>query len=352
MSSCPLGLGTRRIPRTSSRTGSPHARRARLGRTSGYIDGSALETWLEQRPAVAALHARRTLGVKPQEGVRSTDEYWQDFAGQFNPMLTEEVLLCEREDAAQQLIQGLLQPSNIVSLVADLPDEVVAFAIAAIRKAAEDVRHFLEARTLVVDSTAAGRQLLANDNLVLLLRDDAARSPAQFSTVGAILVPHGRAQKPDRAATLARPSGFGLGRAMISMGLEETRALSLARGSGRSLTALARLIPGGSFENPAWMNKGLDLIPAILAGAWDASNSLDRAIVEQIAGGTVLLADRTDCAGIFQRRRSAVRPRRDDLESPRADGRLRARGSIHRRTGRRVVAGGDAESLRSTRIRI
>jgi hypothetical protein len=34
------------------------------------------------------------------------------------------------------------------------------------------------------------------------------------------------------------------------------------------------------------MNKGLDLIPAILAGAWDASNSLDRAIVEQIAGGT------------------------------------------------------------------
>ena len=251
-----------------------------------YIDGSMLEIWLEQRPAVAAWHARRTLGVKPQEGVRSTDEYWQDFAGRFNPMLTEEVLLCERDDVAQQLIQDLLQPSNIVSLVADSPDEVVAFAIAAIRKAAEDVRHFLEARTLVVDNATAGRQLLANDNLVLLLRDDAARSPAQFSAVGAILVPHGRPQKPDRAPILARPSGFGLGRAMISMGLEETRALNLARGSGRSLTALARLIPGGSFENPAWMNKGLDLIPAILAGAWDASNSLDRAIVEQIAGGT------------------------------------------------------------------
>ena len=38
-----------------------------------YIDGSMLEIWLEQRPAVAAWHARRTLGVKPQEGVRSTD---------------------------------------------------------------------------------------------------------------------------------------------------------------------------------------------------------------------------------------------------------------------------------------
>ncbi len=34
------------------------------------------------------------------------------------------------------------------------------------------------------------------------------------------------------------------------------------------------------------MNKGPELVPAILAGAWDASNSFDRAIVEQIAGGT------------------------------------------------------------------
>jgi hypothetical protein len=120
-----------------------------------YIDGSALETWLEQRPAVAAWHARHTLGVMPQECVRSIDEFWQHFVGQFNPTLTEEVLLCERDDVAQQLIQDLLQPSNIVSLVADSPDEVVAFAIAAIRKAAKDVHHFLEVRTLVVDSAAA-----------------------------------------------------------------------------------------------------------------------------------------------------------------------------------------------------
>ena len=213
-----------------------------------YIDGSSLETWLEQRPAVAALHARRTLAVKPQEGVRSTDEYWSDFVGQFNPMMTEEVLLCERADAAQQLIQDLQLPFSVVSLAADSPDEVVAFTIAAIRKAPEEIRLFLEARTLVVDSIAAGRQLLANDNLILLLRNDATRSPAQFSAVGPILVPLGRAQKPGGSSILVRPSGYGLGKAMMSMGLDETRALGLARGSGRSLTVLARLIPGGSFE--------------------------------------------------------------------------------------------------------
>ena len=252
-----------------------------------YIDGSALETWLERRPPVSALHARRTFAVKPQEGVRSTDEYWTDFVGQFNPILTEEVLLCEREEAAKQLIDGLLQSSNIVSLVADSPDEVVAFAIAAIRKSPEHVRDFLEGRTLVVDNMAAGRQLLANDNLVLLLRNDATRSPAQFSTLGSVLVPLGRVQRPGgTATTLARPSGFALGKAMVSMGLEENRSLSLARGSGRSLTVLARLIPGGSFENPAWINEGPNLVSAILAGAWDSTNQLDCTIVEQIAGGT------------------------------------------------------------------
>jgi hypothetical protein len=252
-----------------------------------YIDGSMLETWLEQRPAVAALHARRTFAVKPQEGVRSTDEFWSDFAGQFKPALTEEVLLCEREEAAKQLIDDLLQPSNIVSLVADSPDEVVAFGIAAIRKAPEHVRNFLEARTLVVDNVAAGRQLLANNNLVLLLRNDATRSPPQFSTVGPVLVALGRAQKLGATRALPRPSGFGLGKAMMSMGLEETRALSFARGSGRSLTVLARLMPGGSFENPKWLDQGPDLLPAILAGAWDATNPLDCAIVERISGRTL-----------------------------------------------------------------
>ena len=39
-------------------------------------------------------------------------------------------------------------------------------------------------------------------------------------------------------------------------------------------------------RSPAWMNQGASLVPAILAGAWDSSNVLDRAIVEQIAGGT------------------------------------------------------------------
>jgi hypothetical protein len=251
-----------------------------------FIDGAALETWLEHHPAVSAWHARNTLRLYPIDGLRSTDEFWSEFGGQFGPPLTEEVVLCERDQAVGRLLQDLSQPSNAVTLVADSPDEALAFAIAAIRKASPEVRLFLEARTLVVDSSGAGRQLLPHGRLVLLLRNDAAKSPTQFSQVGTTFVSLGRQQRGVSAPTLIRPTAHAMGLAMRSMGLEENRALTLARGSGRSLAALARLIPSGSYDPPAWEHKAQELLPAILAGAWDSSNSKDREIVEQLADGS------------------------------------------------------------------
>jgi hypothetical protein len=250
-----------------------------------YIDGSALETWLDDTPAVAAWHARNTLKISAVTGIRSTDEFWDHFAGQFEPRVTPEVLLCERDDY-RQLIASLLQPESSVALVADSPDEVVAFAIAAMQASRPEIRLMFEARTLVVDSVAAGRELTGPGNLILLLRNDAATSPSQFQKFGSALVPLGRQQRGGNAPALPRPSGFAMGAAMRSMGLDEAKALMHARGSGRSLTALARLIPGGSFEDPKWIAKGQELLPAILAGAWDNGNALDREIIEMIAGGT------------------------------------------------------------------
>lgn len=83
------------------------------------------------------------------------------------------MLLCERE-GFRQSIAALFKPGSSVTLVADSPDEVVAFAVAAMRASRPDVRLLFEARTLVVDSVAAGRQLFGSDNLILLLLNDAA----------------------------------------------------------------------------------------------------------------------------------------------------------------------------------
>lgn len=99
------------------------------------LDGLKLQAWLEVCPAAAAWHARNTVKLLPQDGARSTDEFWEFFRHHFRPPLTEEVLLCERESQSEELLQHLMGAPDRLSFSADLPDEVIAFAIAAIRKA-------------------------------------------------------------------------------------------------------------------------------------------------------------------------------------------------------------------------
>lgn len=254
-----------------------------------YIDGVALEHWLDARPAVAAWHARNTVQTKPLEGVRSTDEFWSEYASQFRPPLSEEVILCERGPAAEQLLLDLSTLGASVGLIADSPDEAVAFAIAAIRKASPETRFFLEARTLVVDTASAGRQLPRDNSLILLLRNEPAKAPTQFEAA-ATFVPYGRRNRGVSAPDLVRPTTHAMARALASMKFEEQRALVLAQGSGRSLSALARLIPSGAYDSPAWEASAADLAPAILAGAWDSANIHDRHILEIITNGVALQA--------------------------------------------------------------
>jgi hypothetical protein len=249
------------------------------------LDGSALETWFDACPGAAAWHARNTFRSVPPAGVRSTDEYWSHFAGQFRPVLTEEVLLCERSDLAQRVVTFLAGAPDTLSMVADSPDEVIAFAVAAIRKSEPAMRLFLEARTLVIDEVAAGRQLIGHDKLAFLVRNDAARSPNQFAGRAPTLVPLGRQQRNGTGLLLARPSGQALAGALRTTGLGENEATTLSRGSGRSLAALARLMPGGASSDPDWVAQGEELLPLILAGAWDTASDLDRSLIEELADG-------------------------------------------------------------------
>lgn len=247
------------------------------------IDGISLEHWLEANPAVAAWHAKNTIRSKPQIDILSTDEFWDNFSNRFSPQLREEVVLCERETASEQLVNALLGPPQITSIIADSPDEVIAFAVASIRKAKPEVRLFLEAKTLIVDSMIAGRQLFNSTGLIYILRNDAARVPGQFNNYGPVLLPLGRQQRNGSGIVLERPSAFSMAKAMSTMGISEEEALTLARGCGRSLAALARQKPGGMYEDPPWKPDCEIILPAILAGAWDASNPHDTDIIAKLA---------------------------------------------------------------------
>ena len=250
------------------------------------IDGVQLEDWLAACPAVSAWHARNTLRVAPQNGVQSTDDYWFAFADRFDPRLIEEMLVAERQRQVEELLNGLIGPPQPLRFVADSPDEVIAFAVAAIRAATPDLRLFLEARTLILDTPESVREFVGKSNLVFFLRGEAARAPGQLSDVGPTLVPLGRQQKLHKGIVLERPSTFAMANVLSQMNFPRARAEALARGCGRSLTALARQIPGGTSEDPAWLEHAALLLPAIVAGGWDSTNLLDQAVVTALAGAS------------------------------------------------------------------
>lgn len=248
-----------------------------------YIDGVQLEHWLDEHPAVAAQYARAVLGVYPSHGVLSTDEFWADYSNSFCPPLTEEVLLCEREEQAKSFVVWLDNEAGQQIICGDAIDEVIAFAVAAVRKADPARRFYLESRILIVDSETAARFLRDNKTgLIFFLRGDAQKLAGSLAKVGPTLLATGA----DRSGVelLPRASIGALAKAIATMGIENERAYDLARRCGRSIIVLRRILCGSAAPNPAWISDGRLLLPAFLLGAWDSQSEPDRDAVRALAG--------------------------------------------------------------------
>lgn len=248
-----------------------------------YVDGAMLEDWLSSAPAVAARYARFELNLIPAAGVRSTDEFWDEYSNRFAPQLVEAVLLAGREQQAEALIRKLGEGVSKLPYAADAPDEVIAFAIAAIRSAPPPVRYFLEARTLVVDTEDAARQIAGRSGLSFLPRGQARLLAGFLAQKGPTVVAAGADDKKHDHEVLRRPSSTDLAKALEGMGFEARDAYAKARSCGRSLAALARLIPSGTAPKPEWVDRGATLLPALLAGSWHVGSSADRNVLCQLA---------------------------------------------------------------------
>ncbi|WP_200964485.1 hypothetical protein [Achromobacter sp. Root83] len=248
-----------------------------------YIDGVMLEEWLDDCPAVAARYATAHLNKMPQIGVRSTDEFWNEFSTRFAPQLVEQVLLAGREDQAKDLVQQLVAGPSRLLYAADAPDEVVVFAIAAIRNAEPAVRVFLESKTIVVDTEHAARQLSNKSGLVFLLKGQGRDFVGLLSQRGPTVVSAGADERRPNHVLLNRPLSSQLAKAFVEMGYPEHECYDLARRCGRSLAVLARLIPSGNATRPAWLERGEQLLPALLAGAWQSSTKPDTDVLSALA---------------------------------------------------------------------
>lgn len=247
------------------------------------LDGVQLKRWCDESPAVAARFARAELEYVPVIGTRSADEFWEEYSRRFSPPLSEEVLLCDRGSQAQKLVRDFGGGPGVIFLGADSPDEVVAFAIAAIRKSELATRFFIESRLLVLDTADAARHLAAQTNRIFLLRGTAFEAAGMLAERCAVLSPIGGDRPRQEHPILDRPSFYAFGKALKSMLRDEDAAQVRSRKCGRSVTILARQIPSTTAPLPEWHARGDALIPALLAGGWDVRVRLDQQVLCTLA---------------------------------------------------------------------
>ncbi|MEK0233850.1 hypothetical protein [Ralstonia pseudosolanacearum] len=247
-----------------------------------YIDGVQLVHWLDQHPAIAARYARKVLGTAPKEGALSTDEFWEEFSTQFRPQLSEKLVIADRQREADDLIAKLTGPAESIMLGADTSEEVIAFAVAAIRSAAPAIRQWLEARTLIVRTQAAARFFTMHTGLVFIATGDAEslagalgkKCPTLSAVTGA---------QAKRVAVLKRPTATSMTDGFVEMGLDHGQGYELAHRCGRSLTILKRLIPNGPTANPEWVHQASVLKPAFLAGGWSTDLETDCDLLKELS---------------------------------------------------------------------
>ncbi|MFZ1547720.1 MAG: hypothetical protein WAT12_11585 [Candidatus Nitrotoga sp.] len=249
-----------------------------------YLDGVVIESWLDLHPAVAARYARYELDLLPQLGVLSTEEFWVEYSTRFHPQLSEDVLLCDRQPQTDKLLKALAGSQGVEKFAADSPDEVIAFAVAALRKAEPATRLFLEARTVIVETQDAARLMSAKKGLAFLPKGQARESAGMLARSGAVIVGIGRDEPKDNYEVLNRTSSSSMGKAIATMGFTEDEGYQLARKCGRSVTILARLIKSGSVKSPEWIEHGKKLLPALLAGSWSDASELDTNVLCGLGG--------------------------------------------------------------------
>lgn len=250
-------------------------------------DADDLETWLELALAVHAWISR-LLGKDPGD-IQALDTFWTDWREATQPPLSAELLVSGRDEAVERTTQHLQGTFGMLTVRADAQDEALAFIAAAIEKLPEGERDGLFARTLIVESVQAWRQITIAEQPMVLLPTFKPVDVVQATRRGHhILIPAGReTAESSGMVILPRPSRQAVAGALQAMGLNEERASSLASLAHHSLLALRRklsLYPEVQQPNWASPDKARAVLPALLAGSWDEALVGDQHAIAALAG--------------------------------------------------------------------
>ncbi len=290
-------------------------------------DSTDLEQWLEIAPAVDQWIARRT-GLKP-DGITDLSEHWENLRESFTkyrrwneravdvmsvgssatiPVLIPNVFLAGRQEQVKVLRAlfglpdepgGITKPDafdrhSVLPLGSASPNDVIDFAAAMVASLSDDEREQIKSRMLVVESMEAWRDLCVSQHrLVLLAHPRLSVDPESIANAtrhGHQVLLCSERFVGDRSSVVELPSPRRdeLEKGLILCGLDESKAARLVGECGRSLTALKRHREFARHAHtavPAWAapKSARELVPMLLAGAWDDSNEADQQILARLA---------------------------------------------------------------------
>ncbi len=254
-------------------------------------DASDLEQWAE-RSATAQIWLAEVLDI-PVEGYRSLEKCWQDWAAVAVPELSTKLFDPAVEAHAAEIDRWLTGGSpEALTIAADSVEEALAF-LACVAGSPLLQRHDLESCAVVFDTPAGLRRFgsakTAPVVAVATSREVEREMGSLDVSIPCIAV---RFRNPVDAVpdiTLDRLTRGSFEAALDDMAVDRERADMLYRESGRSPTVLRRRLARlPAIREPAWARGEAvagNLIPMVLAGAWNQTNAADVEVMGVLSSG-------------------------------------------------------------------
>lgn len=267
-------------PWTKARTfAALHTAEGRWKEVRGY-NVESLETWLEHAPITTIWLAEQLR--RPVSGVRTAEQWWDDWLQSTRRPLRASVVLAGRESASEALRQAVGSPGT-TTIGGDLRlEEVYAFVAATFVDRPDDE---LGRAVLFLSDSQKARKLLSRPGELVVVAPHAAFAREIHASGHHVIVP---TPGSDRADIAIPPVSSRLAaEALEAQGLSHRESREYGTLARRSLLALRRRVAlKPSLHEPSWAAPGADTVRrrVLLANTWNQTKPGDREALEALIG--------------------------------------------------------------------
>ncbi len=255
------------------------------------FDSSDLEQWLEQSIPGQIWFAGEQ--YESFRGTKSLDACWREWNAQSEPPFTQHIFDEASLSAKAKILDALKNSPHLpIRMAADSREEALAFLSCILSADDQQTAPFRDRAVVFTEKGALAEVACKSVAFLPIIADrEVEKEWGNLNhKTGAILIYPRNYRGADPSIVLEPLSYMAFRQALGSMGVDGDQIDRLQRESGGSLTVLRRrLSQNTAIRSPEWSannDHARALIPFLFAGAWNAANKADQAILVFLAGAT------------------------------------------------------------------